>query len=336
MRKVIILGQGVIGLTTGLALSQEGYDVEIHSDRDTFLTTSVAACAVWLPIFLGGGEAIGKDSVTQSGINLWAKESYATFDRIASSEIGVKACPLFRLGAAEENAPNLDGTGIGLTHTELSNVPVAMRHVWSFRSFVIDMPLYLSWLVRQAKEAGISFKTGYHYESIQDAICRTEASLIVNCTGLGARAMCEDTLMSGVKGVLLFRPFSEDMSGIISCGNFVLASRSDMMVLGALYKTSYETEDVEDDEISELLAWHHGWPEDVLRLVNVRPEDIRGSDLSGCVAGLRPVRNGGPRQAYEEISGTRVIHSYGHGGGGVTLSWGVATDTVHMINSKLV
>lgn len=39
-------------------------------------------------------------------------------------------------------------------------------------------------------------------------------------------------------------------------------------------------------------------------------------------AGLRPFRAGGVR--LEAQPGTRIVHNYGHGGAGVTLSWGCA------------
>jgi glycine/D-amino acid oxidase-like deaminating enzyme len=42
------------------------------------------------------------------------------------------------------------------------------------------------------------------------------------------------------------------------------------------------------------------------------------------VAGIRPYRRGGPRLEREEVGGKTVVHNYGHGGAGYTLSWGSA------------
>jgi glycine/D-amino acid oxidase-like deaminating enzyme len=42
------------------------------------------------------------------------------------------------------------------------------------------------------------------------------------------------------------------------------------------------------------------------------------------VAGLRPYRPSGFNVSVESIAGKPVIHNYGHGGGGITLSWGTA------------
>lgn len=40
--------------------------------------------------------------------------------------------------------------------------------------------------------------------------------------------------------------------------------------------------------------------------------------------GLRPYRPSGFRVEREQVGGTTVVHNYGHGGGGITLSWGTA------------
>lgn len=47
--------------------------------------------------------------------------------------------------------------------------------------------------------------------------------------------------------------------------------------------------------------------------------------------GLRPVRNQNVRLELE--AGTRLVHNYGHGGSGVTFSWGCALEAVELILS---
>jgi glycine/D-amino acid oxidase-like deaminating enzyme len=50
-----------------------------------------------------------------------------------------------------------------------------------------------------------------------------------------------------------------------------------------------------------------------------------------AVAGLRPYRTGGPRLEVEELGGKRIVHNYGHGGAGVTLSWGSAEEALDLL-----
>jgi D-amino-acid oxidase len=46
--------------------------------------------------------------------------------------------------------------------------------------------------------------------------------------------------------------------------------------------------------------------------------------VARVIVGLRPYRPSGFRVEREMLGETAVIHNYGHGGGGITLSWGTA------------
>lgn len=49
------------------------------------------------------------------------------------------------------------------------------------------------------------------------------------------------------------------------------------------------------------------------------------SEPGGCIAGLRPYRNGSYRLDAETILQKFIVHNYGHGGAGITLSFGCAS-----------
>jgi glycine/D-amino acid oxidase-like deaminating enzyme len=51
------------------------------------------------------------------------------------------------------------------------------------------------------------------------------------------------------------------------------------------------------------------------------------------VAGVRPFRRGGPRIEREDWAGKTVVHNYGHGGAGFTLSWGSASVVADLLRS---
>src|SRR4029453_4180252 len=55
------------------------------------------------------------------------------------------------------------------------------------------------------------------------------------------------------------------------------------------------------------------------RLVPVRVSEDR---VIRTVVGLRPFRPSGFRVEVEKLGDKTVVHNYGHGGGGITLSWG--------------
>jgi len=64
--------------------------------------------------------------------------------------------------------------------------------------------------------------------------------------------------------------------------------------------------------------------------------DFSDGNVLRYVAGIRPYRRGGFRLESEELlDGRHLVHNYGHGGAGVTLSWGCAEE-VHALVRPLV
>jgi D-amino-acid oxidase len=59
--------------------------------------------------------------------------------------------------------------------------------------------------------------------------------------------------------------------------------------------------------------------------------DLSDSKIIGHRVGLRPVRTGGMRLELEPIAKKFVIHDYGHGGAGISLSWGSANEAVKLM-----
>ncbi|CAN5289766.1 FAD-dependent oxidoreductase [soil metagenome] len=65
--------------------------------------------------------------------------------------------------------------------------------------------------------------------------------------------------------------------------------------------------------------------DDRIRLAPIRASTDRIFDITVC---LRPFRAAGPRLDTEQVGDTLVVHNYGHGGSGWSLSWGSSTIAV--------
>ena len=61
------------------------------------------------------------------------------------------------------------------------------------------------------------------------------------------------------------------------------------------------------------------------------PVDISADRRVRSTVGLRPYRNSGFRVESERLDDKQLIHNYGHGGGGMTLSWGTANLAVRLM-----
>lgn len=62
-------------------------------------------------------------------------------------------------------------------------------------------------------------------------------------------------------------------------------------------------------------------------LASIRARTDRIFDIAVC---LRPFRPAGPRVETERVGNTLVVHNYGHGGSGWSLSWGSSTRAVRL------
>jgi D-amino-acid oxidase len=68
---------------------------------------------------------------------------------------------------------------------------------------------------------------------------------------------------------------------------------------------------------------------------NLPTPDFSYPEPLSCVAGLRPYRNGSYRLEAERRSDKLIFHNYGHGGAGITLSWGCASKVRDVVRGHL-
>jgi len=54
-----------------------------------------------------------------------------------------------------------------------------------------------------------------------------------------------------------------------------------------------------------------------------------------CIAGVRPFRNGSYRLEADTTSSKFIVHNYGHGGAGITLSWGCAAKVADIVRQRV-
>ncbi|MDQ2906955.1 MAG: FAD-binding oxidoreductase, partial [Chloroflexota bacterium] len=106
-----------------------------------------------------------------------------------------------------------------------------------------------------------------------------------------------------------------------------IVPRTHDIVLGGTYEEQNESTQIDPETTRAILRR-------CVRLVptfaTLAPDDIIST---GC--GLRPVRSTVRLEAERPAPQQLLIHNYGHGGAGITLSWGCAMDVVALLTSIL-
>ncbi|TQK50736.1 D-amino-acid:oxygen oxidoreductase (deaminating) [Streptomyces sp. SLBN-118] len=305
---MLVVGGGVIGLTTAIVLAESGRRVQVWTRDAPQETTSAMAGALWWPYRV---EPLGF-------VGAWSLASLRVYEQLAArpQETGV------RLVAGVHAHERLSDLGpwaaevAGLREARAEELPEGYRNGLWARLPLIDMPVHLGWLRRRLEAAGGRVVT----RTVKSWAEASEwARVVVNCTGLGARELVADTRLKPVRGqlVLVENPGIDQWftaADRASAKTTYFFPQPDRLILGGTAE--------EDDW--RLTPDPAAAEEIVERCARIRPQ-IAGARILGHRAGLRPVRTSGVRIEAEELPGGRLlVHNYGHGGAGVTVAWGCA------------
>jgi D-amino-acid oxidase len=327
---ILVVGCGVSGLSTGVRLAEAGHSVTIwaanlpsnSSRTESSAITSEVAAAVWYPY-----KAYPEDRV-----NAWGATTYSVLQQLASQEPseehGIILSSVLEVFSQPTGDPWwLPTVQATFRHAYPDELPSGYTDGYVFQAPVVDMSIYLGYLQRRFTGLGgvIVERT---ISSLDQA--SAECPIVVNCTGLGARTLVSDTLLYPSLGQVVRIRKQEAFQRVVMDDygpNKVayIVPRLHDVVLGGI-----------DDEHNENLRPDPEVTASILRRCgSLVPEisHIQPEDILGVACGLRPIRSE-VRLELEEISpGRWAVHNYGHGGAGVTLSWGCAAEVADLIGS---
>ncbi|MEU5839040.1 FAD-dependent oxidoreductase [Streptomyces diacarni] len=295
----VVIGGGVIGLTTAVVLAERGMDVRLWSPEDPRETTSAVAGGLVWPYRIEP-EAQALD---------WSVRSFRHFSWLAEQphSTGVRLLRGRMAGSAPPAA-----------WTALTGTPP--------RAPLVDMETYLPYLAGRFEAAGGRVERRAA-RSLHEAAA--EAPVVVNCSGLGARELVPDPAMRAVRGQILVVENPGVTEWYVDAGSgasettYLLPQPYGLILGGTAHEDAEEREP--DTATAEAI---------VRRCAAVRPE-VAGATVRAHRVGLRPSR---PRVRLESerLSDGRggeslCVHNYGHGGAGVTVSWGCAVDAARLV-----
>lgn len=310
--EICIIGCGVAGLTTGIALLRAGYAVEIRTEKLPMETTSAIAAAIWFPYRSGPVEAV----------NRWSRETYAVFETMAANpETGVSMVDFLELVQKDEDAWWLDAVpGSAARRALPSELPPHQTMGWVMRVPMIETPVYLPYLSERFQDLGGRLRV----ERVQDlSAVLAEGCIVVNCTGLQARELVPDGQMFAIQGQLVkVAPIAgipyvaaDSMPDAQPDEATYVFPRRDCIVLGGTAKPNETSLDPDPETTRRIIS----------RCQQLVPA-LRNLEVIGHAVGLRPGRSS---IRIERLG--RLIHNYGHGGAGFTVSWGCANEVVELV-----
>jgi D-amino-acid oxidase len=305
--RVIVLGAGVTGLSCAVRLAESGHQVAVLARDLPAETTSAVAAAIWYPYLISPPERV----------SAWSRATYQELARLAAEQ------PFIRLrGGSEylvERTPDPWWADAVPDLRRIQHPPPGFADGWSFTTVVVEMTRYLPYLARRLDAAG-----GTLSRATVDALPNT-ADVVVNCTGLGARKLLGDHNLTSVRGQVVYvEQFGLTEWMIADQGperlSYVVPRERDVVVGGTSQVGEWS-------RVPDPVA-----AQDMLRRAAGLVPGLANARVLGHRVGLRPSR---PEIRCEAArsEGRTIVHCYGHGGAGLTVSWGCAGEVAELVKT---
>lgn len=308
MSRVIVVGAGVVGLTCAIRLLEAGHRVDVIARELPQETTSSVAAALWYPYLASPRRRVEE----------WSLQSLAVFEQLAGDP-GSGVVARWGVELLREPVSRPRWAASVPSFREAERVPQGYAGGWSLRVPVVEMPVYLRWLTARLHELGATL-TRLSLPHLPGP----QGVTVVNCSGLGALGLATDPAMTPIRGqVVLIEQVGLEQWWSDDCDITYAIPRSETIVLGGTAQDGVWSR-VPDPAVARAI---------VARCARMVPEFGRRLERARIVAHRVGLRPGRPTVRLEEerIGDRRIVHCYGHGGCGVTLSWGCAAEVARLV-----
>jgi D-amino-acid oxidase len=328
--RVVIVGAGVSGLTCGIVFAERGYQTAIFAKEIGQRTTSGAAAALWFPYDVEPADKVIPWALATrralidlthdpgSGVSIIELRQFSRTSEIQIPDWAIQLDARVTPSEVENGAAGEAVTWTGRPEAERTGSE-RIKSLEQFKSgFSLSVPLmdttiYLDYLTDRFLKADGQIAENVCFEKLEDI--SPEFDVVVNCAGIGARELVHDADLEPHRGQVAIVPRIKDLPYAVVCDDaplmYAIPRRNDCVFGG--------TNDLSDDLVAD--------PATTARMVAEcsRALKIEEPNVLAERVGLRPFRKSGIRLERGRLhDGRTVIHNYGHGGSGFTLSWGCA------------
>ncbi|RUS80871.1 hypothetical protein EGW08_011390 [Elysia chlorotica] len=321
--RIAVIGAGIVGLSTAVSVQARlpEAQVDVIADRFTTHTTSHGSGGLFVPY---------ANNIPQELNDRWCSASAKHFFSVAASSdagaSGVNFVSGFELQALEEHPPPWAKFMINFRE-----IPEQFHHLlkfykrgYMFTTVIVEGGKYLSWLIQRFETNGgrIIKKKVDAFDELCD-----DYDLVFNCAGLGAGYLASDPKVQPIRGHIV-RVWAPWIKYFVHCDDtHYFLPQSESAAIGGtrqLGRTDMAPEPHESDRI--------------LREMRERFPGLEGAKVLYDWVGLRPYRD--PVRVEAEVVSCRgkqlkVVHNYGHGAFGISLSWGTAEYAAELAQQAL-
>lgn len=255
-RRAAVLGCGVIGLSTARLLQGRGWEVTIYAKEVPPNTTSNRAAGQWSPA------GVFDTRSPEFGVRFERalRTSHRMFQDHIGTHYGVRWLENYVCqdrdfgGAVQGGSTNTTDLYFESRVLEPDEHPFPRKFVRRFTTMMVEPQTYLSALVRDYQLAGGRIVTRDF--PTPDAIATLPEPVVVNCTGLGAKALFGDEELTAVKGQLTVLLPQPEIDYIVLADDLYMMPRSDGILLGGTHERGEWSLEPNRDAMDRIVAGH--------------------------------------------------------------------------------
>ena len=224
---IAVLGGGVMGLTAAVLLTEHNFKVAIYAKSYPPDTTSNVAGGQWAPA------SVEHNNATKAQFERILIRSFH-MHQARGPAYGVTA----RANYSETPLPSFANVP-----SSIVPAPETLRHLpfsrltrpgLKYSTLLVEPPIFLPKLLQDLDHAQVQRHTRV-FDTLNQVLSDPSITqkVIVNCTGLGARQICNDPQVYPVKGQLVMLPAQPQLQYLF-CSPGYLFPRQDAVVVGGL------------------------------------------------------------------------------------------------------
>jgi glycine/D-amino acid oxidase-like deaminating enzyme len=256
-REAAVIGCGAVGLATARLLQDRGFEVVIYAkDLPPNTTSNVAAALFGVTSLVDdahhSGEIVGR-------IQQAARFAHRYYQNFISDHYGVRWIEFFLIGDQPQEQPwdfAITPELYPLTVIEPGDNRFPTRYASRFPSMFIETNIYLPQML-----ADFLLRGGKLH--VQDFADRTELArlatpLIVNCAGLGAKALFDDEELTPVKGQLTLLLPQAEVNYVYLDGarDLYMFPRRDAIILGGSHEQGVWSTEPDETQAARIFEGH--------------------------------------------------------------------------------
>jgi D-amino-acid oxidase len=260
VQRMAVLGAGAVGLATGRLLQEHGVAVTIYAKDLPPSTTSNIAGGQWFPFSVYDHASV--TPAFRAQFVEAARFAYRRYQLMAGDYYGVRWLPNYTLSREPFGEGGLIGAQSPiadllpeLRYPTKDEHPFPFPYVRQYDTMFIQPSIYLESMLREFRIAGGNVLV-HEMHDLREVLGLTE-TVIVNCTGLGAKALFNDAELTPIKGQLtILLPQPEVEYATEPPDGLYMFPRRDGILLGGTHETGNWNLEPDREAEARIVAAH--------------------------------------------------------------------------------